>query len=89
MWSVGGWADEKDEVPKKEGKLSKPKAEEIKIQKSKGIPNTWNLSSLQGMIRSRQFPILAPPPSLCPILDLKIPFPVPFQRNPAKGMGYH
>ena len=41
----------------------------------------------QGMMWSRQFPILAAPPSACPILDLKVPSVVPFQGNPAKVIG--
>ena len=89
MWSVGGWAEKKDEPRKKKRMPSKPEAGEIKTQKSKGAQSTRNLWSLRGMIQSRQFPILAPPPSACPILDFKAPSAVTFQGNPAKRMGYH
>ena len=39
------------------------------------------------MMWSRQFPILAKPPSACPVFDLKAPSVVPFQGNLDEVMG--
>ena len=40
MWSVGGWAEKKDDPPKKNRMPSKPETGENKSQKSKGVQST-------------------------------------------------